>query len=273
MGGLALAVMLAGEAFWREPASLRTTRYDLAVNQWPAACDDLRLAVLADLHVGSPHNDLERLRQVVRATNTAKPQLILLAGDYVIQGVIGGEFVAPEAAASVLAQLRAPLGVYAVLGNHDWWLDARRVARALGGNGIRMLEDANVRLRSGECGFALVGISDFWEGPHDLQKAFTGIVPGTPTIAFTHNPDVFPEFPHPVSLGIAGHTHGGQVALPLLGRPIVPSRYGERFAAGLIVESGQTYFVSTGIGTSILPVRFGVPPEVSIVRLRSSTGE
>lgn len=202
-------------------------------------------------------------------TNGARPDLILLVGDYVIQGVVGGTFISPERAAASLSGLRAPLGVYAVLGNHDWWLDAGRVGRALTDNGMTLLEDANVRLISEDCTFTLVGISDFWEGPHDVSKAFAGLDPRLPSIAFTHNPDVFPQLPNPVSLAIAGHTHGGQVNLPGLGRLIVPSRFGERFAAGVIDEVGQKYFVSTGIGSSILPVRFRVPPEVSIVKLRS----
>ena len=269
---LLAALFLGTWAFWVEPASLRANTYNLTLNQWPFACDGLRIAVLADLHVGSPHNGLDRLKDVVEATNASAPDLILLAGDYVIQGVIGGEFVAPEAAADVLRELSARAGVYAVLGNHDWWLDPERVAKALRTRGIRLLEDANINLELDECRFTLVGISDFWEGPHDVEKAFADVLPNTPTVAFTHNPDVFPQFPHPVSLGIAGHTHGGQVALPFVGRPIVPSRFGERFAAGRIVESGQTYFVSTGIGTSILPVRFGVPPEVSVVRLERAGG-
>lgn len=122
----------------------------------------------------------------------------------------------------------------------------------------------------GEGSFWLAGISDFWEGPHNVQLAVQQIPHQVPIIAFTHNPDVFPEIPSRVALTIAGHTHGGQVQLPIIGRPIVPSRYGERFAAGHIVEAGRHLFVSTGLGTSILPVRFRVPPEISILTVRSS---
>jgi predicted MPP superfamily phosphohydrolase len=114
-----------------------------------------------------------------------------------------------------------------------------------------------------------LGTWAFWEGHHDVDKAFSGVAPGSPIIAFTHNPDVFPALPMPVSLAIAGHTLGGQVNLPGLGHLIVPSAYGERFATGIIRETGQDYFVSTGIGTSILPVRFRVPPEITIAELRS----
>ena len=265
----AVSAFLGGWAFWVEPASLQKQPYTVSPPNWPQACDGLSVAVLADLHAGAPHIGLEQIERVVEITNAARPDLILLAGDYVIQGVVGGEFMEPEKAAAILSELRARLGVYAVLGNHDWWLDAERVGRALTENGMTLLEDASTALQIGECRFTLVGISDYWEGPHDVDKAFAGVEAGAPAIAFTHNPDVFPELPMPISLAIAGHTHGGQVNLPGLGRPIVPSAYGERFAAGVIRETGQDYFVSTGIGTSILPVRFRVPPEVAIVELRA----
>jgi len=131
LGGLLVA--LAAWGFWWEPASLFTRAYDLALPGWPASARDLRIAVLADLHTGSLHNDLEKLQDVVRATNLAKPDLILLAGDFVVHGVVGGSFVEPEASARVLRSLQAPLGVYAVLGNHDWWFDGARVRKALEG--------------------------------------------------------------------------------------------------------------------------------------------
>lgn len=268
LGGLLVA--LAGWGFWWEPASLSTREYDLVLPGWPAAAGDLRIAVLADLHTGSPHNDLEKLQEVVRATNRAHPDLILLAGDFVIQGVVGGQFVEPEASARVLRSLQATLGVYAVLGNHDWWLDGARVRSALEAEGIPVLEDRAIPLVFNRIPFWLVGVSDFWEAAHDVRRALTGVDDASPVIVVTHNPDVFPEIPERVALTVAGHTHGGQVAVPGLGRPIVPSQFGERYAIGHIVEGGRHLFVSTGIGTSILPVRFRVPPEISIVTIRSA---
>jgi predicted MPP superfamily phosphohydrolase len=222
---------------------------------------------LADLHVGSPHNGLHRLQEVVDRTNAAGADLILLPGDYVIEGVIGGEFVPPEQIAKILRQLKAPAGVFAVLGNHDRRLGATRVKLALEQQLIPVLEDVGVELRHGACRLNLVGVSDFWEGPHDVKKALATVTPSLPTMVFTHNPDLFPEIPPEVVFTIAGHTHGGQVRLPGIGRPIVPSRYGQRYAAGFIRESGKHMYVSTGIGTSILPVRFRVPPEITVLQL------
>ena len=122
--------------FWWEPASLSVQEDEIVLPRWAASSGSLRIAVLADLHTGSPHNDLKKLAEVVHATNHAQPDLILLAGDFVIHEVVGGEFVAPELSASVLKDLRAPLGVFAILGNHDWWFDPTRVQLALETAGI-----------------------------------------------------------------------------------------------------------------------------------------
>ncbi len=212
---------------------------------------------------------MDKLVEIVDATQAAEPDLVLLAGDYVIHGVVGGQFVEPEEAAGELARLSAPLGVFAVLGNHDHWLDGPRVRRALEDVGIGFLEDTATPLRAGACAFWLAGISDLWMGAHDHERALRDVPLDAPVVAFTHNPDVFPSIPARVSLTIAGHTHGGQVFLPVLGRPIVPSDFGERFAIGHVVEDGRHLFVSPGLGTSILPVRFRVPPEISLLALRA----
>lgn len=272
MAGLAsMALVLALWAFWLEPASLRTHEHDLVLPRWPQACDGLRVAVLADLHVGSPWHGLPQLRRIVQAVNATKPDLVLLAGDYVIQGVVDGSIVSPEQMAPELARLRAQLGVFAVLGNHDWMLDGPRVSRALEGAGIPVLEDAALARGRGDCRFWLAGVGDFWEAKHDWRRALAAVPEGAPVLLFTHNPDVFAELPPRVTLAIAGHTHGGQVYLPGIGRLVVPSRYRERYAAGHVVENGRHLFVSTGLGTSILPVRFLVPPEISVLRLRAAS--
>jgi len=228
------------------------------------------VAILADLHVGSPYKGIDSLQGLVDKVNASLPDLILLPGDFIIQGVAGGSFVAPEEVAEVLEGLKAPMGVFAVLGNHDWWLDAKRVEKAFTDRGITVLEDRSAKLNSGACELRLVGISDFWEGPHDIAKAMDGIDTAESILAFTHNPDIFPELPQHISLTIAGHTHGGQVYLPFIGRPIVPSRYGQRYAIGHIDEDGKNLYVSPGIGTSILPVRFLVPPEVTLLSITRS---
>ena len=223
------------------------------------------MAILTDLHVGSPFNGIDKLRAVVTRTNAAHPDIICILGDLVIQGVIGGRFVPPEEIAAELKYLRAVVGMVAVLGNHEGWLDHDRVQRALERNSIRVLEEKAVRFVTAAGAVWVAGLSDVWTGRPDIAAALSAANDDAPVILLTHNPDVFPAVPDRVALTLAGHTHGGQVRLPLVGRPIVPSRFGQRFAAGHIVEGGRHMFVATGLGTSILPVRFRVPPAITIL--------
>jgi predicted MPP superfamily phosphohydrolase len=272
---LAAALVPAALALWGfviEPASLRVREYELAPPGWPPACDGLRVAALADLHVGSPWNGVGKLARIVAETRAARPDLVLLAGDYAIQGVKGGRFVPPEAIGDGLRPLDPPLGTWAVLGNRDWWLDRTRVRSALEAGGVRFLEDESAPIERGGCRFWLTGIGDFWESPHHVDAALRPVPEGAAVLAFTHNPDLFPLIPAArVSLTIAGHTHGGQIYVPFYGRPFVPSIYGERFAIGHVVEQGRHLFVTPGLGTSVIPARFLVPPEVSLLTLRADT--
>ena len=236
---------------------------------WPAADAGLRVALISDLHVGSPWNGVDRLREVVRRTNAARPDLVLLLGDYVSRGVVGGSSVPPETTGQILHGLAAPLGVYAVLGNHDYAMNAPRIEGALRLGGITVLADEAKRIEpaGGRGPFWIVGVTDYLRGPHALHRALRQVTDDLPVLLLTHNPDLFPEVPPRVALTFAGHTHGGQVRLPILGRPIVPSIYGERYAAGSVIEDGRHLFVTSGVGTSILPVRFLVPPEVVLATL------
>jgi hypothetical protein len=234
--------------------------------------ETLRVAVLTDLHVGSPFDGIAKLRTIVDRTNAAEPDLICILGDLVIQGVVGGHFVAPEEIAAELRRLRAPVGVVAVLGNHDGWFNHDRVAAALTANGVRMLEDTAAKFDTPAGPVWIAGISDLWTGRHDIAAALAQVEDdGAPVLLLSHSPDVFPLVPGRVSLTLAGHTHGGQVRLPFVGAPVVPSQFGQRYAAGEVIEGDRRLFVATGLGTSILPVRFRVPPAVTILTLARNT--
>ncbi len=202
--------------------------------------------------------------------NPAAPDIVCILGDLVIQGVIGGHFVAPEDIAAELKRLRAAAGVVAVLGNHDAWLNHDRVRDALERNGIRVVEETAVRRETPAGPLWIAGISDLWTGSHDVTRALAAVKDDdAAVILLTHNPDVFPLVPDDVAVTLAGHTHGGQVRLPLVGRPVVPSQFGQRFAAGHVIEGGRHLFVATGLGTSILPIRFRVPPAVTMLTVVS----
>ena len=270
MALLGAPLLLAYWAFVLEPASLEVNRYDLVLPRWPSEQDGLLVALLSDLHVGSPGNGVDKLKEVVSRVNRARPDVVLLAGDYVVSGVRGATPVPPQRTADILKGLEAPLGVFAVLGNHDHWYGAEPVRGAFESAGIRVLENEVLRLQGEGFDFWLVGIGDLWESHPDVDTILEGLPEGVASIALTHNPDLFPRIPDRVDLTLAGHTHGGQVDFPLWGTPIVPSRFGSRYARGHVVEGGRHLFVTSGLGTSLLPVRFRVPPEVALVRVGSA---
>jgi predicted MPP superfamily phosphohydrolase len=269
----ALLIVLTGlglglDVFWWEPSSIRLVRYDVALDA--PALKGLKIAVIADLHGGAPYIDTSKIDQVVALTNDAHPDLVLLAGDYVIQGVLGGHHMPIETIVAHLKPLSAPLGVYAAIGNHDRWESLSGVTRAFEKGGIPVLENAAVQFKRSQNIITLVGVGDHYSGGSDVKQAMAGVPRNARAICFTHSPDVFPDLPRTCALTVAGHTHGGQVWLPILGRPAVAhqSIYGQRYAIGVIRENGKTLFVSPGIGTSGLPVRFMVPPEISLVTIR-----
>jgi len=267
---LSLLAALLPLAYWSafvEPDQLVVTRVTIALPRWPRELDGLRIVALADIHAGAPYVDIAKLRSLVATANAERPHLVVLLGDYVIHGVLGGRFMPPEQAAHELSSLKARLGVHAVLGNHDHWLDGPRLKRAFETSGIAVIDENAVRLEESGRAFWLVGIRDIWTGWPDIAALMRKVAAGEPTLAITHNPDIFPSLPSGVDLLIAGHTHGGQVSLPFVGPPLVPSSYGQRFARGHVVESGRHLFVTSGIGTSIVPLRFRVPPEVALVVL------
>jgi predicted MPP superfamily phosphohydrolase len=288
LGSAAALVGSGAYAFGIEPAfRLRVQRYALTPPSWPQGFR-LRIAAVADIHVGEPYMGLSRVEEIVAATNALEPDVIVLLGDYVAGHRFNTRQIGMSEVAPMLAKLNAPLGAHAILGNHDWWDDrtAQRerrgpiiAARALRQVGIPVLENEAVRLVKGGQPFWLLGLGDQLallrsgdkrriEGVDDLPGTLARLADGAPAILLAHEPDIFPKVPARVALTLSGHTHGGQVRL--LGySPIVPSRYGNRYAYGHVVEDGRNLIVSGGLGTSILPVRFGVPPEVVLVDLGS----
>lgn len=263
--GLALGAIIYG--FGIEPDRLRVDRTELDI---PELDEPVTVAVLTDLHVGAPHIDADKLARVVDETNANEPDVIVILGDLVIHGVKGGTFVPPEPIAEELGRLQAPRGVYAVLGNHDWWYDGPRVTAALRSAGIEVLYNEALPLPAAgtDDGLWVAGLADLATGDTNIPRTLHSVPEGAPVLLLTHQPDVFPEVPDRVSVTLAGHTHGGQVRVPFFGAVVVPSRYGARYAEGHIVEDGRHLFVSTGVGTSIIPVRMFVVPRVDILHLR-----
>lgn len=266
LAGLAAGVLAYG--VFIEPGQLEVHETSIPLRLWKGS--PLRVAVLTDLHVGSPYNGIDRLRRIVETTNSQSPDLVVILGDLVIQGVLGGTFVSPEETARELGRLHAPFGKLAVIGNHDRWLDEARVASALTSAGIRVLRDEFVSVRSGNDVAQFVGLKDDWSRG-SLAPVLRSVprAHGEPMVVLTHIPDVFVSMPRGVAVTLAGHTHGGQVRLPFIGAPIIPTVLPRRFAEGFHVENGRAIFISAGTGTSILPIRLGVPPRIDILTLRA----
>lgn len=285
-GGLGMGT--AGAAAIDTLGDARLTRYDIRPQAWRSALS-LNVAALADVHACEPWMSLDRIEELVAATNALRPDLIVLLGDYVVgHRKITGK-VAHADWARALGRLSAPCGVYAILGNHDWWDDPKTQvpegplpisARALEAEGIRVLHNQAVRLSHQGQTFTVAGLGDQQafhprvrhtvrrRGLHDLEATLAAARGGGPIILLAHEPDIFPRVPDDVAVTFSGHTHGGQVRIgPWI--PMVPSRYGTRYAYGHIVEDGRHLVVSAGLGCSWFPVRFGVPSEIVLARIES----
>lgn len=277
LGGYAFAV----EPMWR----LNVTRYRVAPPRWPQGLK-LSVAVIADIHASEPQMPAARIAAIAERTNALRPDLIALLGDFAASHRYQGKRVPAEAWSEALGTLRAPLGVHAVLGNHDWWDDFQAQMlgrgptvghRVLERAGIPVYENDAVRLKKDGHAFWLAGLGDQiafidrtkkgaarFRGVDDLRGTLAKVTDDAPVVLLAHEPDIFPVVPSRVALTLSGHTHGGQVRV--LGySPIVPSRYGNRYAYGHVVEENRHLVVSGGLGCSILPVRFGVPPEIVMV--------
>jgi uncharacterized protein len=259
--------LLAFWAFLIEPNRLVVRQQTVQLTNWPTELSGLKVAVISDIHANGWTVDDKMLRSIVERTNQLNPELIVILGDYIASDGMVTRRVEPEEFAPVLKNLRAPLGVYSVLGNHDWWHDGDRVRRVLEQNGIKVLEDEALQLNVRGTSMWLVGLSDLWTRPQRIDATIDRVPQGEPMIALTHNPDIFPRLPQRVQLLLAGHTHGAQVRFPFIGGVVHSSDLGERYARGLVFENNHHLFVTTGIGTSILPVRFGVPPEIVLLTL------
>jgi hypothetical protein len=269
-----------------EARGLRVTRYDLQPPQWPKGFE-LRIAALADLHACDPWMDLDRIADIVARTNALDADLIVLLGDYVT-GIRHGVTDIPAAKwAPVLGRLQAPLGVHAVLGNHDWWEDktvqrtgqGKPIARReLEAAGIPVYENDAVRLTKAGRPFWLAGLGDQLAymaarrfrkltrfGVDDLGATLAKVTDDAPIVLMAHEPDVAVRVPERVALQLSGHTHGGQMRM-LGWSPVVPSRYGNRFAYGHVREKCDVV-ISGGLGCTALPIRINMPPEIVLVTL------
>lgn len=287
VGFVLLSGLLAlAYGYFIEPRRLVVNAQEIKIEDINPAVDGLKIVAISDIHGGSNGVDEAKLHRLAETANAQEPDLIVLLGDYVSQigkpGPHGRRSLRMPIGtiAANLAQLNARYGVFAVLGNHDAWYGNAEITNALESAGIKVLDGEVELIERNGARLRVLGLRDHqqirtWEEYSTQARDLLAPTEGTgDVLVLEHSPDVAEIITgdRPISkdlkLMLAGHTHGGQIRLPILGRPIVPSSYGQKFAAGHVHEYGLDIFVTTGIGTSILPFRLMVPPEIAVITLR-----
>ncbi|HLL30546.1 MAG TPA: metallophosphoesterase [Allosphingosinicella sp.] len=266
---LFLTLLIAGAAlfgwsYWTAVSDPAVRSARVAAPGWPSGAPPMRLLLISDVHVAGPDMPPARLRRIVGRINRLEPDIVLIAGDLVSDKRFATRYYSLEEAVAPLAALRPRLATIAVLGNHDHWRDAGAARRALARAGIRLLQ--NQAVQAGPV--AIGGLDDDYTGRADLPATLAALrMLAGPKLLLSHSPDPFPDIESDIFLMLAGHTHCGQVAPPLIGPVSTMSRHGRRYACGIVREDGRTLIVSSGLGTSVLPIRLGAVPDMWLVEI------
>ena len=278
---ISLAAALA-YGYFIEPKRLVITKDTVAAPNFSPALDGLKIVAISDIHGGSNGVTEARLRELVDRANEQDPDLIVLLGDYISEskfdrsalkkpeGTDRMELRMPMSViADNLAGFRARYGVYAVIGNHDWWFNQARIRAELERVGITILENNVKQIQAGEEQINLWGIEDYWKSRRvPLADAYDKIAVKRNIIAITHNPDSLLKTPDGISLMLAGHSHGGQVNFPIYGPHAFVND--KRFMKGQAVVDGKHIFVTSGVGCSGPQLRFRVPPEIAVITVNAA---
>lgn len=278
---MVIAALIFGYAYFIEPRQLIVNEQEIRIDGWEPAFDGLKIAAISDIHAGSNAVDQAMLRRIVETVNAQNADLVVLLGDHVSNelGRRGIKMPVSEIADGLVG-MRATHGVFAVLGNQDGWYSDSEVAEGLREAGITVLENEIVNIERNGRRIRLLGLKDhlqlnsWYTFDQMVRKTVLDHGGSGQFIVLEHSPDILHVLNYHRSLGddlklmLAGHTHGGQIRLPLIGPPFVPSSFGRKYAGGHINEEGRDMFVTTGIGTSFLPLRFLVPPEIAVLTIR-----
>lgn len=266
-------------AYFIEPRQFVVVEQDLTVSNWEPKLDGFKIVAIADIHAGSNYVPVERLRYIVERANEQNADLIVLLGDYVSEakrrrtdeerGADQSDLKIPvDVIADNLRGFKAKYGTYAVIGNHDWWHNEKKIDAELERVGINVLDNEIANIQVGDQTVRLWGIEDLWKNQRVPAEPFEQLPEKKNVIAITHNPDSLLHAPAGFSIMLGGHSHGGQINFPIFG-PFSPFN-DQRFMRGLAEVDGKKVYVTSGIGTSVLPLRWRVPPEIAVITLHAA---
>jgi uncharacterized protein len=272
LGAAGLAAIGAG-ALYHDTTALKITRLQLPLRRLPSRFNGLRIVQLSDFHYDR-YVDVRVITSAVRAANQLQPDLVVLTGDFVTQGPFSGQYDPPSArdaepCSQILSRLRSRLGIFAVLGNHDYYTDPNVVAEILRSRGFRVLRNQSFAVEENGARLWIAGVNDVVAGADDLELALRKIPASEAVVLLAHEPD-FADWVPPgrVDLQLSGHSHGGQIVLPVIGPPYLPP-LARKYPWGLRRLGPLTLYTNRGVGTITLPVRFNCPPEITLFTLRA----
>lgn len=245
-----------------EPARLTTIEKVLTPSAVSENLAGLKMVIVSDLHIGCKFVSQEKLKKIVNLINNQNPDLIFLLGDFDSE-LISASKISEKEIANILGNLKAKIGCYAVLGNHDY-SNPDMIRRILAKSKIKLLEDSSDLIEYNSKKIRIIGLKDLWHSGYnrDFVKSFNE----ENIILLSHNPDIFPELPNNIDLTFSGHTHGGEIRFPFLGAIFIPSKYNQKYGKGFVVENNKNLYVTSGVGT-LSRLRFFNPPEVVVISL------
>lgn len=270
VSGAGLVGALGADAFLIEPNLPKVVRKEIHLQRWPARMEGFTIALLSDFHYDSVFS-VHPIRSSIHTVNALNPDLIALTGDFVTEPAVGNPELgaaAAEPCADLLSQLKAPHGLWAVLGNHDLSTNASRVSSALTGKGIQLLTNRSIPVEREGGRFWLTGVDDVLDGRPDLEAALHVVPSNEPAVLLAHEPDYADDAAgYPVDLQLSGHSHGGQVRFPFV-PPLFLPELGKKYVWGLYKIGQLTLYTNAGIGTVRIAARFNCPPEITLLTLR-----
>lgn len=260
-----IGALLLGWGYWNATRDPIVHTASVHIRDWPKGAPPIRALLISDIHVAGPDMPPARVVRIAQQLNALNPDIVLIAGDLVSEKTLATRIYTSAEVVAPLKTFTAPLGVVIAMGNHDYWFDDAGLAAEISKVGLTLLRNEAVKRGP----LVIGGVDDDFTHHADLARTYTAMdrLPG-PQIMITHSPDIIPRLTAPVAAVFAGHTHCGQILRPWSGKPVSSvTRYGDRFQCGDIYDKGQRVFVTAGLGTSVVWLRYGAMPDAWLVTL------